>query len=212
MKSLDVSFSDKLFADKEQLLKLAEQLPENKIECVNWKEFPYRPNVTFKIAYSDDAIFVRFDVEEKVLRVNNFVPNQPVYEDSCVEFFISFTDQYYYNIEFNAIGVGLVGYGTKDKTQRLRLSAERINQIKTFSNISKNGGDEDVKWSLLLYIPLEIFEEEKISSLKNREVTANFYKCGDELPEPHYVSWLPIQADEPNFHLPEYFGRLVFSP
>ncbi|MFB5944318.1 carbohydrate-binding family 9-like protein [Albibacterium profundi] len=209
MKALNVRFIEELVADKNQLLKLAEVLPENKIDCVSWKGFPYRPNVTFKIAQSASALFIRFDVEEKALRVNNFASNEPVYEDSCVEFFISFRDQYYYNLEFNAIGVALVGYGTKDKDSRKRLTAERISQIKTYSHISKDAG-QDVKWNLMLYIPLALFEEEKISTLKGNSYTANFYKCGDELPEPHYVSWSPIQADEPNFHLPEFFGTLIF--
>lgn len=209
MKTLNVRFFDELVAENTQLLKLAERLPENKIDCVSWKEFPYQPNVAFKIAQSADALFIRFDVEEKALRVNNFASNEPVYEDSCVEFFISFRDQYYYNLEFNAIGVALVGYGTKDKENRKRLTAERISLIKTYSHISKDAG-QGVKWSLMLYIPLALFEEEKIATLKDNSYTANFYKCGDELPEPHYVSWSPIQADEPNFHLPEFFGTLIF--
>lgn len=211
MKTLDVSFSDELDPDKDLLKKLAEQLPTHKLDCVSWVDFPYKPNVTFNIAYSEEAIFVRFDVQENVLRINNYESNQPVYEDSCVEFFISFSDQHYYNLEFNAIGIGLVGYGTNDKTQRQRLSSERIHQIKTFSNISKNGRGEDVKWSLMIYIPIELFKEESVSSLKGRKAMANFYKCGDMLPEPHYISWSPIQADEPNFHLPEYFGQVNFN-
>lgn len=209
MKTLNVSFFEKLIADKDQLLKLADGLPENTIDCASWDEFPYQPKATFKIAHGRDALFIRFDVEEETLRINNFASNQPVYEDSCVEFFISFRDQHYYNLEFNAIGVTLVGYGTKDKDHRKRLTAERISQIKTFSSISKDEG-QDVKWSLMVYIPLGLFEEENISALKDNSYTANFYKCGDELPKPHYLSWSPIQADEPNFHLPEFFGTLTF--
>lgn len=210
MKTLNVPFSDKLIADKHKLQELADELSGNKLDYTSWDDFPYKPNVVFKIAYSKDALFLSFDVEEKALRINNFASNDPVYEDSCVEFFISFTDQYYYNLEFNAIGVGLVGYGTNDKNNRKRLSSERINEIKTFSTITKSGRDENVKWNLQLYISLGLFEEENILDLADKSFRANFYKCGDLLPEPHFLSWAPIQADEPNFHLPEYFGLVKF--
>lgn len=210
MKILNIDYCDSLIADRSELKKIVDHLPENKLDCVSWDEFPYKPKVVFKIAYSKSALLLNFEVAEKALRVNNFASNQPVYEDSCVEFFISFSDQHYYNLEFNAIGVGLVGYGKKNKNTRKRLSAKRIEQIKTFSTISKHDGDKNVNWNLMLYIPLELFEEENISTLGNTTFTANFYKCGDLLPDPHYLSWSPIEADEPNFHLPEYFGEVNF--
>src|SRR5690606_39121631 len=94
----------------EDLSVVFNQLPENPIDQISWKEFPYRPEVAFKIAYTDDAILINYSVEEKHLRVNNFKHNDPVYEDSCVEFFISFEDGIYYNLEFNAVGIALVGY------------------------------------------------------------------------------------------------------
>jgi hypothetical protein len=37
---------------------------------------------------------------------------------------------------------------------------------------------------------------------------ANFYKCGDETPEPHFLSWNPIDLPKPNFHVPQFFGQL----
>ena len=51
---------------------------------------------------------------------------------------------------------------------------------------------------------------ESIESLKGVCATANFYKCGDDLPEPHFVSWNKIEAPTPNFHLPKYFGEIEF--
>ena len=38
---------------------------------------------------------------------------------------------------------------------------------------------------------------------------ANFYKCGDETLHPHFGCWNPVVAEEPNFHLPEFFGTLL---
>jgi hypothetical protein len=39
----------------------------------------------------------------------------------------------------------------------------------------------------------------------------NFYKCGDELGVPHFVSWTKIKTDSPAFHMPEFFGGLEFE-
>ncbi len=40
----------------------------------------------------------------------------------------------------------------------------------------------------------------------------NFYKCGDKLPQPHWLSAFPIDTDIPNFHRPDCFRRLVPDP
>ena len=39
-------------------------LESNSIDCVNWKEFPYKPSVTFRIAHSDKAVAILFEVSE----------------------------------------------------------------------------------------------------------------------------------------------------
>ena len=37
---------------------------------------------------------------------------------------------------------------------------------------------------------------------------ANFYKCGDDTPQPHFISWSPIDLPKPDFHAPQFFGVL----
>ena len=60
-------------------------------------------------------------------------------------------------------------------------------------------------------IPLSIFIHHSFSSLSGKEGRVNFYKCGDQLPVPHFVAWNNIQSAEPNFHLPEFFGEIYFQ-
>src|SRR5690606_17275299 len=145
------------------------------------------------------------------LRINNFQPNDSVWEDSCVEFFISFHEGLYYNLEFNSLGVALIGYGSADKATRKRLSSETIEKIKSFSTIKKKMDENIVRWSLSLYIPIDVFEKEDLASFRGVNGRANFYKCGDLLPRPHFLSWKPITAPAPNFHLPNYFGEIEFE-
>ena len=60
---------------------------------------------------------------------------------------------------------------------------------------------------LALDIPASTFGLETFAGLQAR---GNFYKCGDRLPVPHYLSWAPIGTPKPDFHRPEYFDRLIF--
>jgi len=211
MSKLNIPFFEGITADEGELSKVFEQLPIHFINQLSWNDYPYKPQVFFKIAYSDDAILLSYEVEEKYLRINSFEANDPVYEDSCVEFFISFQDGLYYNLEFNAIGVALVGYGPADKTKRDRISNTIIQKIKSFSTIKTNTEGEGVRWKLSLYIPFEVFAENNIQTFNGLKASANFYKCGDLLPEPHFISWQPIVNFEPNFHLPEFFGEIEFQ-
>jgi hypothetical protein len=208
---LVVPYYKNLKADEAELNFLLDKCPVNQINQVSWNEYSYKPTVTFKIAYSDQAIVLKFEVIERHLRINNFQTNDPVWEDSCVEFFISFNNSFYYNLEFNALGIGLIGYGSSDRSLRTRLPNEEIEKVKSFSQIKSHIANQGVSWNLTLYIPLEVFKYEQFKSLKGLNCTANFYKCGDLLPQPHYLSWSPISSIEPNFHLPEYFGKLKFD-
>jgi hypothetical protein len=47
--------------------------------------------------------------------------------------------------------------------------------------------------------------------MKGKKCRANFYKCGDDLPEPHFLAWNMINTEEPDFHRPEFFGTLEFN-
>lgn len=208
---LVIPYYKNIKADEKELNILLEECPVNHIDQVSWKRYPYRPDVTFKIAYSDQVIALKFEVNEKYLRVNTFQTNGPVWEDSCVEFFISFQNSYYYNLEFNALGIGLIGYGSNERSLRKRLPNRLIENVKSFSRINSLNDKNGVNWSLTLYIPLEIFKYETFQSFKGLSCSANFYKCGDLLPDPHYLSWSPISSPEPNFHLSEFFGNIKFE-
>ena len=51
------------------------------------------------------------------------------------------------------------------------------------------------------------FGLERFDGLQAR---GNFYKCGDGLPVPHFVSWAPIDTPNPDFHRPEFFDTICF--
>ncbi len=197
-------------SDINEISSLLNSVEKNRLEFVPWTAYPYKPSVLFAIAYNHSSILLKFFVQEKQIRALNNKINSSIWEDSCVEFFISFDDGInYYNVEFNCIGTGLIGYG-KSKTHRNLLDATTVNQVKTLSNINSEKGKK-VSWELTMIIPLSVFEYTPMSTLTKRKCRANFYKCGDLLPEPHFISWSNIESENPNFHLPDYFGHLVFD-
>ena len=182
-----------------------------KISHTPWKNFPYQPAVSLAIAHNEEAIFLKYFVTENAIRAVNSEINSAVWEDSCVEFFIHFNDDKgYYNFEFNCIGTPLVGFG-KSRSERDWLAKEIVGTIQTESFISKLKKEQSVDWELSVAIPLSVFIHHSFSSLSGKEGRANFYKCGDQLPVPHFVAWNNIQSAEPNFHLPEFFGEIYFQ-
>ena len=184
-------------------------LPKYAIEELQWPAYPYRPNVHFSIAHIGRYILLKYYVEEAHLRCVHVDINAPVYEDSCVEFFIAFDEAGYYNLEFNCIGTALVGYG-KDRANRWLLDTSLICQIVYEAKLS-NEKEGTYNWELMLMIPVQIFAYHSIHSFSGLTGKANFYKCGDLTKQPHYLSWKPIVSLKPDFHLPQFFGTLVFQ-
>lgn len=195
--------------DVPSLLSAADVAPQA-ISVVNWKAYPYKPAVQFKIAHDEQHIYLSFEVDEQEIKAVCNTDGGSVWEDSCVEFFVAFDDNAYYNIECNCIGTVLMAYGP-DRTARTPLPQAVLNNIQRFSSLGSNPMQGKGKWTLALIIPKEVFMHHQIETFSALHATGNFYKCGDLLQVPHFLSWNPIDNPTPNFHLPAYFGRLHFE-
>jgi len=185
----------------------------NQVGELNWKEFDYKPDVNFAIAYTGYEILLKYYVKEQWFKAEMTETNKEVYEDSCVEFFVAPPDYgIYYNLEFNGIGTCLMGAGT-ERENRSRFDPEIIKGIRRKSSAGRKIVKErtgDFSWTITLAIPLNVFLHNQIKELKGKTFRANFYKCGDKLSVPHYLTWNPVQTENPDFHRPEYFGLLKF--
>jgi hypothetical protein len=192
---------------------LDKQDEKHQINTLNWKGFDYKPGVKFTIAYGDREIFLKYYITEDYFKAEKTESNQMVCEDSCVEFFVSpENDGIYYNLEFNGIGTILLGTGT-GRADSKRADPAIISRIRRKSSV----GDKPVKekkgkfeWTITIAIPVDVFFHHKISDLKGKTFRANFYKCGDMLSVPHYVTWNQVGTENPDYHQPEYFGMLKF--
>jgi Carbohydrate-binding family 9 len=213
MKQLQVEYisADQLSDDEALVSARLNLLPKHSIGNLLWSNNGYKPKVSFSIAYTPDIILLKYFVEEKYIKAAYHEPNDPVFKDTCVEMFIAFNDDSkYYNLEFNCIGTVLIAYGG-DKDDRVYLDKSLIETISSYYIILPPDNNGSVAWELTLRIPFTLFAHHNITSLKDMACRANFYKCGDDLPEPHFLSWNNINYPEPNFHLPGFFGTVHFA-
>jgi hypothetical protein len=197
----------------EEISVALDKLEQHSIQKLPWPEFFYRPHVAFSIAHTDDSILLKYFVEEKAIRVVHHEDNSQVHEDSCVEFFIAIDDgEDYYNIEFNCAGTCLFGFG-KNASQRKLIGGDIIQKIRRLATLKSkmNGKNSLITWELAAVIPVEVLAYHQVTSLKNRNCRVNFYKCGDKLPEPHFLSWQDMRTSSPDFHLTKFFGDAYFE-
>jgi hypothetical protein len=185
---------------------------EHTISNQNWVEAP-QVSAAFSIRHDGTSIYLYYQVEEPQVRAVNTEFNSSVWEDSCVEFFLAFDgDDGYYNFEINAIGTVLGAFG-KDRHLRLPLPDSFLARIETTPSLGRmpiESLDEQTTWEMQLVIPMETFHFSTLRTLSGVDALANFYKCGDKLKHPHFLSWKPVLTSNPDFHTPRYFGQLSF--
>lgn len=185
-----------------------------KITDYLWIPNNYKPDVFIQVLYSDDYFYLKFNVMEEKISIRYTNINDPVYKDSCVEFFINLFPEIteeYFNFEFNALGVLKLGYGIR--RNRFYLNEFDFNEIKVVSSIKNplvgfHGSD---RWILYSAIPIRLLEKITNRKFAANDAIGNFYKCGDETEFKHYGMWNIIDNLTPDFHLPEYFGKIVFQ-
>lgn len=185
------------------------------IDNVNWPDaYPYKPRVEFAAAHTGDALLLHYRVEEQSVRAIARQDHEHIWEDSCVEFFcMPAGDGIYYNVECNCTGKLLVAVG-KDRNERLAAPAEIMQSIDRWASLGTTPFYtrlEPTKWELALRLPNAAFFKHKFDSFDGLTASGNFYKCGDCLPVPHFISWNPITTENPDFHRPEFFGQIKFA-
>lgn len=183
------------------------------IDTINWREYNYKPEVAVAIAYNENEIFLKYYIIEDYFKAEKTESNQMVCEDSCVEFFVSpENDGIYYNMEFNGIGTCLLGSGT-GRGNSAKADTGIISEIRRMTSPGKEPIREKegkIEWTITVAIPFTVFFRHNVKDLKGKTFRANFYKCGDLLKVPHYVTWNPVGTEKPDYHQPEYFGILKF--
>ncbi|MDR2047474.1 MAG: hypothetical protein LBP79_06250 [Clostridiales bacterium] len=167
----------------------------------------YSPSVKVFLARGERRICVGFDTRETPAATRYKEDGMPVYKDSAVEMFLKpfDGDARYLNLEFNSSCAAVFGFGD-GKNDREELVRKYKKSLNASAAVSRKN------WKIYFEIPFEIIGEiygKKFCPF-TETVKANFFKCGDETPFPHYGSAFPIPLDYPEFHRPQYFGEMIF--
>jgi hypothetical protein len=199
----------------EQLLHIFDSLKRERIGCCNWVEaFPYTPKVDFRIFHNGSHLLLRFDVEECDTAAKATDDNGAVWKDSCVEFFFQLEGhKQYYNFETNCIGTLLIGH-RENRSQAEHAPQAVLQQVYRRGDFAHEVLPEQPcvqQWSMTLAIPTTALFADKIATWHGVRGKMNLFKCGDDLRQPHYLSWQPIATPKPDFHRPEFFLPVGFA-
>jgi len=179
------------------------------------------PKTSVKLLWGEDGINGIFKVEDHSLLARYTNIHEPVWRDSCVEFFVKPKGvRGYINFEFNCIGTLLCSHVTNHERttdgfrESRRIEKEDCQSVLRMSSINEPVPVEvtaEKEWYLEFFIPFELLRKYfgDITINPGDEWTSNFYKCGDDLINPHWIAWSEVK--ELNFHSPEDFGKIVFG-
>jgi len=178
----------------------------------------FLPGAQAKLLYDDRFVYVIFRVEDRFVRAVAKKHQEPVYTDSCVEFFFTpggDISQGYFNIEVNCGGTVVSRHQTAPMENRNPLTEKEIEMLgiyHTEPRIVEPEKQEPTVWLIEYHIGVDMLERfcGVVRPAPGVVWRANFYKCGQETSNPHLLTWSPIESDEINFHQPEFFGTLEF--
>jgi len=182
----------------------------------------HKPGVEAKALYDAGGIYIHFRVQDHYVRSVGVKPMDPVYGDSCVEFFVQPKPTAgYLNFEANCGGTFLVSFIEDCRRvpggfAKFRpLAPEWFGQIRCWHSMPAVVEPEiaaPTAWQLEYFIPFALLEAHigPLGEIAGQIWRGNFYKCGDQTSHPHWGAWSPI-GEELNFHQPKYFGEIVFA-
>ena len=182
-----------------------DRAPKAPIACCPWAAYPTAPKACGAVCYTDEALLVRLTCFEQSPKITYYQPNEPVYKDSCLEFFINPLpgQNTFCDFECNAAGTLLLGHFHEGSFGLLDPAARPDFQVKAVR--------ESDFWQVDLTLPASFLEQTfpGFRFADGGEMAVNFYKCGDETDHPHYSCWSPIEDEKPNFFHAENFGILL---
>jgi hypothetical protein len=178
------------------------------------------PKTEVKIVHDDTSVFVMFRVEDRYVRATAKRHQESVCGDSCVEFFFSpgpDDNRGYFNLEMNCGGTILFHFHPcSDRSNVIELPPALCNRIQCRHSLPKIVDPEikdAVTWTISCRIPVDILQEyiRPVTLAPGTIWRGNFYKCADATSHPHWLTWAPVNAPKPDFHLPRFFGTLEFE-
>lgn len=181
-------------------------VPAVELRHTGWlEEVPVR--AWARLCRDDHGLWLRMEAEEAPVRATLTEPLDEVYTDSCLEFFFAPDplDNRYLNFEWNPLGNLYLGFGSTRPTRVRQIVGDRQAMFRP-EPFFTNGG-----WGIVFYIPFDFIRNYFPHFQPEGEAAGNFYKCGDMTERPHYLSWVTMTTETPDFHRRQDFGTLIFE-
>ena len=162
-----------------------------------------------QICATEEALLLHLSATEPEIRAELNHPLAEVCEDSCLEFFFRpvAEDMRYFNFEFTPNRCLFLGFGSCIEDLLRIVPGEAQKEALFHPEVVRR---ED-GWEIFFRVPYT-FVRQFFPGFQVEPGTAlycNFYKCGDKLRLPHYLTWNPIARQGiSRFHTPAEFGRL----
>jgi hypothetical protein len=199
-----------------------QQAEEARIDRFHPASSAHRPVARARLCYDSAHLYLRFCVDDCYVVAKHTQFQDPVWRDSCVEFFVQPRPSGgYFNFEINCAGA-LLSYYIEDCRRTpegfarfTKLSPEDGRRIEITQSLPAPfvpERPEPVVWHVGCRIPLAVLETYAgpIGDLTGQAWRGNFFKCADDSSHPHWASWSPI-GEELNFHQPRYFAPIRFA-
>ena len=180
-------------------------VPEIRMNAVLWTP-DWGIRAGGRILHDGKNLYVQLWAREKKIRAEYTEPMSPVHEDSCLEFFfMPDGETRYMNFEINPNGCLHLGFGKERKDRQNILPEDPAKRFGIQTKRTPEG------WETAFRIPGDFLQMYYTGFDFTGVLKANVYKCGDKTEHPHYLAWHPVSTPEPDFHRPEFFGKMVFG-
>lgn len=187
-------------------------IPVGRIDSFHWEQPHFsRPETMFCLyAVKSSGICARLWSFEDNVRTECSKRDDPVYTDSCLEFFIMPVpgDERYMNFEVNSKGVYLSEIGERRGNRQLISEITALEPEITPFTVNENG---KTAWGCEIFLPDKFISAVygKDYSTDEAIIKGNFYKCADLSASPHFGAYFPVSSEALGFHNPGRFGSII---
>ena len=191
----------------------AKDFPVAAIDSFHWETDGYSRPESYAAVFGveGEGIHAVLWSFEDNLRIECQKRDDPVYTDSCLEFFIAPVegDKRYVNFEVNPKGVYLSQIGEIRENRRFIKEFTDLEPVIKTITVEENG---KTAWGYEIILPCEFISALYGVDFRIEECTVkgNFYKCADSSVTPHYGAHFPVTTAALGFHNPDCFGNIIF--
>jgi hypothetical protein len=182
-----------------------------------WWQQGEKEQTVAKMLWDEKCLYVSYDCKDAHIWSDHIERDSEVWKDDCVEVFTAPNPDQphnYFNIEMNVRRAFLDQHhpdGPGVEVPR-EWNSSGIKIAVTIEGTLNDDSDLDRSWILEAAIPFENFAgvAKRIPPAPRDAWRLNLNRLGGKT-NPQFSQWSPSGTEEPQFHAPKYFGRVVFA-